>query len=126
MNGSSPNMKLLLDECTPKRLLLDFIGHDVQTVDDTGLKGLKNGALLQQASGEFDVLITVDQNIPFQQNAANLLIAVVILKARSNRYSDLKALVPRVLEILATLTPGQIVTVRQEINSERPSPLNGT
>ena len=119
-------MKLLLDECMPKRLLLDFIGHDVQTVDDTGLKGLKNGALLQQASGEFDVLITVDQNIPFQQNAANLLIAVVILKARSNRYSDLKALVPRVLEILATLTPGQIVTVRQEINSERPSPLNGT
>jgi len=59
-------MKLLLDECTPKRLSLDLTGHDVQTVEEVGLKGLKNGALLQQASRDFDVLITVDQNIPFQ------------------------------------------------------------
>ena len=119
-------MKLLLDECTPKRLLLDFTGHDVQTVDDAGLKGLKNGALLQQASSEFDVLITVDQNMPFQQNAANLSIAIVILKARSNRYSDLRALVPRVLEILPNINAGQIVTVREEPELKRPSSLNGT
>ena len=118
-------MKLLLDECTPKRLILDFTGHDVQTVEQTGLKGLKNGELLQQASSEFDVLITVDQNIPFQQNAANLEIAVVILKARSNRYSDLRTLVPRVLEILPTISAGKIVTVRQELDLQRPSPLNG-
>lgn len=51
-------MKLLLDECTPKRLIRDFADHHVQTVEQTGLKGLKNGALLQQASSEFDVLIT--------------------------------------------------------------------
>src|SRR5215213_10357450 len=107
-------MKLLLDECTPKRLILDFTGHDVQTVEQTGLKGLKSGALLQQASSEFDVLITVDQNIPFQQNASNLGIAVVILQARSNRYSDLRALLPRVLEILTFISVGEIVTVREE------------
>jgi len=61
-------MKLLLDECTPKRLRLDFPGHDVQTVQEAGLKGLKNGALLRLASSKFDVLITADQNITFQQN----------------------------------------------------------
>ena len=113
-------MKLLLDECTPKRLIFDFTGHDVQTVEQTGLKGLKNGALLQEASSNFDVFITVDQNIPFQQNAANLQIAVVILQARSNRYSDLRALVPRVLEILPTITSGEIIRVRQEADSQRP------
>jgi predicted nuclease of predicted toxin-antitoxin system len=104
-------MKLLLDECTPNRLSLDLIGHDVWTVDEVGLKGLKNGALLQQASRHFDVLITVDQNIPFQQNPANLPIAVVILKASSNRYSDLRTLVPRVLQILPTIRVGEIVRV---------------
>ena len=119
-------MKLLLDECTPKRLILDFTGHDVHTVEQTGLKGLKNGALLQQASSEFDVLITVDQNIPFQQNAANFRIAVVILQARSNRYSDLRTLVPGVLEILPTIRAGEIVTVRQKADLQMPSPLNGT
>jgi predicted nuclease of predicted toxin-antitoxin system len=110
-------MKLLLDECTPKRLTVDFTGHDVQTVEQTGLKGLKNGALLQQASSEFDVLITVDQNIPFQQHAANLGIAVVILKARSNRYSDLRTLVPQALEILRAIKAGEIVTIRPDTDS---------
>jgi len=105
-------MKLLLDECTPKRLLLDFVGHDVQTVEDAGFKGLKNDALLQRARNAFDVLITVDQNLPFQQNAATLPIPVVILAAPSNRYSDPKILVPRVLEILLTIETGEIVMVR--------------
>jgi len=104
-------MKLLLDECTPKRLSLDLTGHDVQTVEEVGLKGLKNGALLQQASRDFDVLITVDQNIPFQQNPANLPIAIVILKARSNRYSDLRTLLPKVLQILPAIRVGEIVRV---------------
>jgi predicted nuclease of predicted toxin-antitoxin system len=57
-------MKLLLDECTPNRLRLDFPGHEVQTVEQAGLKGLKNGALIRQASSRFEVLITVDQNLP--------------------------------------------------------------
>ena len=115
-------MKLLLDECTPRRLLLDFAGHDVQTVEDAGFKGLKNGALLQRASGAFDVLITVDQNIPFQQNAANLPIAVVILAASSNRYSDLRALVPKVLVVLSGIKVGEIVTVRWANDRQQSSP----
>ena len=105
-------MKLLLDECTPKRLKLDFSGHAVYTVEETGLKGLKNGALLQIASSKFDVLITVDQNIPFQQHLPNLPIAIVILLARSNRYSELKMLVPKVEETLLSIKPGDVVRVR--------------
>ena len=66
-------MKLLLDECTPARLKWDFQAYDVQTVEDAGLKGLKNGELLRTAiSNGFDVLITVDQNISFQQNLTGL------------------------------------------------------
>lgn len=66
-------MKLLLDECTPRRLKLDFTPHELFTVDDVGLKGVKSGALLRAAAAEgFDVLITVDRKIPFQQNLATL------------------------------------------------------
>ena len=105
-------MKLLLDECTPKRLRLDFSGHTVHTVEEAGLKGLKNGALLQIASSSFDVLITVDQNIPFQQHLPNLTIAIVILVARSNRYSELRMLIPKVEETLRSIKPGDVVRVR--------------
>jgi len=79
-------MKLLLDECTPKRLKRDFPGHQVFTVEEAGLNGLKNGELLSKASKRFEVLITVDQKMPFQQNVASHSIAIVILIARPNRY----------------------------------------
>jgi|SRR5829696_2255151 len=105
-------MKLLLDECTPKRLRLDFPGHIVHTVEEAGLKGLKNGALLQIASSQFDVLITVDQNIPFQQQLSNLPIAIVILVGRSNRYSELRMLVPKVQEALRGIRSGDVVRVQ--------------
>jgi predicted nuclease of predicted toxin-antitoxin system len=64
-------MRLLLDECTPHRLRHDFTGHMVATVDEAGFKGLKNGQLLAAAVGNFDVLVTVDQNLPHQQNLAS-------------------------------------------------------
>ena len=57
-------MKLLLDECAPKRLRNDFPGHEIRTVEEVGLKGLKNGELLRAAAEQFDVLITVDRRMP--------------------------------------------------------------
>ena len=62
-------MRLLLDACTPRRLKRDFTGHEVSTVEEAGLKGFKNGDLLRAASGNFDVLITVDQNLLHQQTS---------------------------------------------------------
>jgi predicted nuclease of predicted toxin-antitoxin system len=105
-------MKLLLDECTPKRLTRDFPGHEVHTVDQAGLKGLKNGALLREASQRFDALITVDQNLPFQHRVESYPIAVVIMVSRSNRYSDLKLLTPRIIEALLTIAPGEIIRIQ--------------
>ena len=104
-------MKLLLDECTPARLRLDFPGHEVSTIEQAGLKGLKNGTLLRMASHEFDVLITVDQKLPYQQNLSGLSIAIVILVARSNRYYELRALLPQALAAIASIRKGEIVLV---------------
>ena len=74
-------MRLLIDECINERLRLCFPGHDCQTVRFAGLAGLKNGRLLEAAeSGGFDVLVTVDQNIPDQQNLAGRKIALIILR----------------------------------------------
>jgi predicted nuclease of predicted toxin-antitoxin system len=104
-------MKLLLDECTPRRLRGHFPGHEVLTVDDAGLKGLKNGELLRAAAGKFDVLLTVDRNIPFQQNLTQVDVALIILIAGSNRFEALKPLVPAVLAALQTIRPGQLVQI---------------
>jgi hypothetical protein len=84
----------------------------VQTVEEAGLKGLKNGALLRLASSRFDVLITVDQNIPFQQDLPNLPIAILILIARSNRYSDLRVLAPKLLKALLAIKSGDVLIIR--------------
>ena len=105
-------MKLLLDECTPARLRLDLPQHDSYTVEQVGLKGLKNGALLKAADGDFDVLITVDQHLRFQQNLSGLSIAIIVLVARSNRYSDLRTLTPKVLDALVAIKSGEIIIIR--------------
>jgi hypothetical protein len=89
-------MRLLLDECVPRPLRKEFGGHTVSTIEQAGLKGFENGELLREASARFDVLITVDQNIEYQQNPANLPMAVLINYARSNRIEDLVPMIPEV------------------------------
>ena len=71
-------MKLLLDECVARKLKQDLVGHQVNTAAEAGYSGMKNGALLRAASGKFDALITVDRNLPFQQNIGSFEIAVVV------------------------------------------------
>lgn len=107
-------MKLLLDECTPKRLKRSFIGYEISTVDEAGFKGLKNGKLIQASvDAGFDVLITVDKNIEHQQNKAALPLAIIILAAQSNRLESLLPLVPKALEALANIKTGEIVKVSE-------------
>jgi len=65
-------VKLLLDECVTRRLKREFANHEVHTVDEAGLKGLENGDLLKAASGKYEVLVTVDRNLPYQQNISGL------------------------------------------------------
>ena len=106
-------MRLLLDECLPRPLKRELVGHEVQTAAEAGLAGLKNGALLDQAAGRFDVFITVDANLRYQQNAAKLRLAVLVLRAASNDMSDLRPLVPAVLAALPALAAGVIVEISE-------------
>ncbi len=96
-------MRILLDESLPGKLWLEFQEHQVNTVQRRGWAGLQNGALLKVAAGEFDVLLTGDKNIQYQQNLATLPIPIVVLVAVSNRFEALRPLIPRVKAILATL-----------------------
>ena len=106
-------MKLLLDECAPKRLRNDFPNHEIRTLDEVGLKGLKNGELLSAAVSQgFDALITVDRRMPFQQNLAQLNLALIILVATPCRYEQLKLLVPKALLALETIKPGEISLIQ--------------
>ncbi len=105
-------MKLLLDECVTRHVKSDFVGHEVFTVDDAGLKGLQNGDLLRAASDKFDAIITVDRKLPREQKLATLNLAVLVLIARSNRYDALKPLIPLALNALRTVRPGEVVEIR--------------
>ena len=104
-------MRVLLDECVTRYLKPEFIGHYVFTVEDAGFKGLKNGRLLQAATGKYDVLVTVDQNIQFQQNLATFNLAVILLRAARSTLAMLKPLMPKVLLVLGTIKPGELVIV---------------
>jgi hypothetical protein len=86
-------MKALLDECIDWRLSREIVGHDVKTARQMGWSSLKNGELLTQAAREFDVFITVDRNLSFQQHLPALDLAVIVLRARSNRLAALRPLV---------------------------------
>jgi len=105
-------MRVLLDECVPKRLRQELPGHTVQTVGEMGWSGVKNGVLLGLATAEFDCFLTVDRNLQFQQNVVGLTIGVVILHAQGNDLSSLQPLMPNVRSVLDQLTPGQVVNVR--------------
>lgn len=105
-------MRLLLDECVDQRLRQHFPGHECQTAAYAHLAGLKNGALLAAAEAAgFTVLITTDQHIPDQQDLTGRDLAIVILRAPTNRLADLTPLVPAILAALDTLTPGQVVRI---------------
>ena len=104
-------MRVLLDECVDWRLLRDLHRHGVQTVKQLGWEHLHDGDLLRQASSEFDVLITVDKALPHQQNIASIDIAVIVLRGRSTRLADLRELVDRVRDALASVRPHDVIVI---------------
>ena len=97
-------MRILLDESLPHDLAALIPGHHVSTVRDEGWTSVTNGKLLALAAMKFDVFITADQNIEFQQNLATLPIAIVVLIARKNRVQDLEPLLPQLAALLIELT----------------------
>ncbi len=89
-------MRVLLDECVPRKLRRELPGHD---------------ALLRLTVAEFDVFLTVDQGIPYQQDLPGLNVALVIVRASSNDINDLRPRMPEVLRVLETIQPGQVVHI---------------
>ena len=105
-------MKILIDECVDQRLRLLFDGYDCQTAAYAGFAGLKNGVLLASAEAAgFEVMVTTDQEIRFQQNLTIRRISIVVLCAPTNQLSDLRPLVAEALRVLDSIQPGQVIRV---------------
>lgn len=104
-------MRVLLDEHLPVDLAIELVGHHVDTVVGRGWAGIKNGDLLRRMSGDYDVLITMDRGIEFQQPIAGCPFGVVIVHAASNRLQHLRPLVPVILATIPSITPGQVQRV---------------
>jgi len=101
-------LKVFFDECIDWRLSRETIGHELKTARQTGWSTIKNGELLALASREFDVFVTVDRNLSFQQDLPAFAIAVIVLRARTNRLFDLLPLEP---ELLASIPRAKAATV---------------
>jgi len=104
-------VRILLDENLDWRLEKFLPGHEVKSVPRIGWAGLKNGKLLARAQENFDVLITMDGSMSSQQNLSKIKIAIVALRAPSNRLADTSPLMPKILALLPTLKPGKVVKV---------------
>ena len=105
-------MRVLIDECIDERLRKHLPGHDCQTARYAGFAGLNNGDLLIAAeNARFDVFLTVDQSIEYQQNLTGRTIAIIIVRANSNRLRNLLPHVPACLTHLESIQPGQIVRI---------------
>lgn len=104
-------MNVLLDECLPRKLKYEFPGHNVATVPEMGWAGTKNGALLRLAESSFDVFITADQNVQYQQNLRSGSIRITVMVALDTRLETLRPLCPDVIRVLETMKAGQLVRV---------------
>ena len=105
-------MRLLLNECVPGPLKRELTGHDVRTVVERGWSSKRNTELLRLVLAEgFEGFLTVDQNVPFQQNVAASGVAVVVVVARTNRLKELRPVVPGILDALRRVKPGQVIRV---------------
>lgn len=101
-------MRILLDNCVPRKLARLIIDHDVITVAVLGWEKLADGSLLDAAADVCDVFVTLDKSIPFQQRLGHRPFGVIVLRAKSNRIEQLLPLVPDLLEVLRDMKPGQL------------------
>lgn len=105
--------RVLFDEDVPRPLRRDLVGFEIHTVVEAGWSGIKNGELLRRAEGAFDVFLTADQDLRFQQNIAKLRIGVVVLATGSTKLRDLQPFVSAISKALGSVAPGQVLIVPQ-------------
>jgi len=105
-------MKVLLDECLPKKLKREVNAEFVTTVPEVGWAGIQNGDLLRLAEEKFHVFLTNDRNLEHQQDLKRRDLAIVVLVAASNDIEDLKPLMPAANETLNSVSAGEVVYIR--------------
>lgn len=107
-------MKILIDECIPRKLKLDLLahGHECSTVQEAGFAGKRNGELIALAELSFDLFVTLDKNLQYQQNLAGRKISILIVRTKSNRITDIRPHLAACLVAMQSIRPGQIVEVR--------------
>ena len=102
-------MKILLDECVPRKLKFALPEHDCKTVPEAGFSGQKNGRLLGLAEDAgFELFLTVDKGLPYQQNLAGRRIAILVIRARSNRLADLSQHLEACRAVMSSIRPGEV------------------
>jgi hypothetical protein len=101
-------VRVLLDECVPRRILSELTEHSALTVADMGWSGIQNGQLLAKAALEFDCFLTVDRNLQFQQSQTDLPLSVLVMHAVNNKFETLKPLMPLVREALQVVQPREL------------------
>jgi predicted nuclease of predicted toxin-antitoxin system len=106
-------MRILLDECVPVALKrnLVLLGHECKTIREAGFAGKKNGELLSLAEARWDVLLTTDRKIQYQQQVIGRKIGILVLRAKTNRLQDLLPILPICAQALLSIRPGQAVEV---------------
>ena len=105
-------MKIIIDECLPKRLIQFFPEHKAWTVPQIGLAGYKDSILLEELDKrDIDLFVTIDGNIEYQQQFLHRGFATIIIRAVSNRFSDLENLKPRLTDTLKDIKPGCIIHI---------------
>lgn len=100
-------MKILIDESLPRYTLLLVQGHEAYTVQYMGWTGIKNGALLRRAEGQFDVFLTADKNLRYQQNLADRSLSIVVFP--SNKLSVVKQVAMSLHSALTDVKPGAVI-----------------
>jgi hypothetical protein len=104
-------LRILIDECLPCELGDELAGHEVKTVQQAGWAGLTNGELMRKISGSFEIFLTIDKRLESEQHIPED-VALITVRARSNRTQDLRPLVPEVLRAVIETPLGTSARVR--------------
>jgi predicted nuclease of predicted toxin-antitoxin system len=104
-------MKILIDECLPRKLKQTLKEHEVMSVPEAGWAGKKNGELLRLMIGAFDIFLSIDSNLEYQQKLIGQPVSFVLLSAKNNRFETLLPLMSEVRHALETIQSGQVIRI---------------
>lgn|ERR1700722_8326548 len=105
-------MRVLLDECVNPRVRGAFPGHEVKTVLEMGWCGITNGKLLARAQGLFDVFVTLDRNLEYQQNLSSLALGIVVVRVRDNKIASYQPKFGELLRAVQAIRPGEVIRIQ--------------